>query len=200
MAVNRIDLLNHTFSRVLRGYDPEEVDTYLQDIADAMAQLGDERVRLANMVARLEERLAEYGERESALRETLLVSQRMMEEIKSSAQKEAQLILEAAQNRAENLTNQANLRLARILDEISEARKLKAQFEFKVRSVIEGHLKLLELGQMEDARMERATAALSRRTDARNEAAGREPGHGAGGAGPVEQRGGMSGKSGEHGG
>jgi cell division initiation protein len=181
MAVNRIDLLNHTFSRVLRGYDPEEVDSYLQDIADTMAQLGDERVRLANMVAQLEERLAAYGEREDALRETLLASQRMMEEVKLSAQKEAQLIIDSAQNRAENLTNQANLRLARIFDEISEARKLKAQFEFKVRSVIEGHLKLLELGQMEDARMERATAALGRRSDTRNEAARSEPGSGPGG-------------------
>ncbi len=78
------------------------------------------------------------------------------------AQKEAQLILETAQSKAENLTNQANLRLARILEEISEARRLKAQFEFKVRSVIESHLKLLELGQVEEARLDKATAALSR--------------------------------------
>jgi cell division initiation protein len=174
MSVNRIDLLNHTFSRVLRGYAPEEVDSYLQDIADAMAKLGDERVRLANLVTQLEERLTAYGERENALRETLLASKRMMEEIKSSAQREAQLIIDTAQNRAENLTNQANLRLARILDEISEARKLKAQFEFKVRSVIEGHLKLLELGQMEDARLDRATAALNRKSDTRIDAAKNE--------------------------
>lgn len=167
MSVNRIDLLNHTFSRALRGYDPEEVDSFLQDVADTLARLGDERVRLANLVAQLEERLTAHTERENALRETLLASQRMMEDLKATAQKEAQLIIESAQNRAENLTNQANLRLARILDEISEARKLKAQFEFKVRSVIEGHLKLLELGHMEDARMERATAALSRRADER---------------------------------
>ncbi|MDL2291310.1 DivIVA domain-containing protein [Desulfovibrio sp. OttesenSCG-928-F20] len=162
MAVNRIDLLNHTFSRALRGYDPDEVDNFMQELGDTLARLGDEKVRLANQVALLEDRLAEYADRENALRETLLASRRMMEEVKVSAQKEAQLIIDSAQNRAENLTNQANQRLARILDEIAEARKLKAQFEFKVRSVIEGHLKLLELGQMEDARMERATAALSR--------------------------------------
>lgn len=173
MAVNRIDLLNHSFSRALRGYDPDEVDNLLQEVADTLGRLGDERVRLTNMVAALEERIAAQAERENSLRETLLASQRMMEDMKLGAQKEAQLIIEAAQNRAENITNQANLRLARILDEISEARKLKAQFEFKVRSVIEGHLKLLELGQMEDARMERATAALSRRSDER--AAGRTP-------------------------
>lgn len=198
MAVNRIDLLNHTFSRVLRGYDPEEVDGYLQDIADTMAQLGDERVRLANLVAQLEERLAEYGERENSLRETLLISRRLVEEIKASAQKEARLLIESAQNRAENLTNQANLRLARILDEISEARKLKAQFEFKVRSVIEGHLKLLELGQMEDSRMERATAALSRRNGVRSDMARGESGHAARPGGSGEQRNGARDPIGNH--
>jgi cell division initiation protein len=176
MAVNRIDLLNHDFSRALRGYDTAEVDNFLQDVADTMAHLGDERVRLSNQVSQLENRLAEYVDREGALRETLLASQRMTEEMKAAAQKEAQLIIESAQNRAENLTNQANLRLARILDEISEARKLKAQFEFKVRSVIEGHLKLLELGQMEDARMERATAALNRRPGS-NERPGKKDGN-----------------------
>lgn len=178
MAVHRIDLLNHTFSRALRGYATEEVDSFLQDAADAMAHLGDERVRLSNQVAQLESRLAEYTERESLLRESLISSQRMSEELKAAAQKEAQLIIEAAQNRAENLTNQANLRLARILDEISEARKLKAQFEFKVRSVIEGHLKLLELGQMEDQRMERATAALNRRLDSGRGVAPKDGGDG----------------------
>lgn len=163
MAVNRIDLLNPSFSKTLRGYDPDEVDNFLQEAADTLAHLGDEKVRLANQVAMLESRLAEYAERENALRETLLASRRMMEEVKIAAQKEAQIIIDSAQNRAENLTNQANQRLARILDEIGEARKLKAQFEFKVRSVIEGHLKLLEVSQMEDIRMERAAAALSRR-------------------------------------
>jgi cell division initiation protein len=173
MAVNRIDLLNHSFSRTLRGYDPEEVDTFLQEVADSLARLGDERVRLANMVNRLEERLTEQAERETALRETLLASQRMMEDLKMAAEKESHLIVETARSRAENLTNQANLRLARILDEIAEARKLKAQFEFKVRSVIEGHLKLLELGQLEDSRMERATTALSRRKAEEMEGTGR---------------------------
>jgi cell division initiation protein len=174
MSVNRVDILNHSFSRTLRGYNPEEVDNYLQDVADTLARLGDDRVRLTNLTTRLEEQLQRYAERENAVRETLLISRRMAEELKSAAQKEAQLLIEAAQNRAENLTNQANQRLARILDEIAEARKLKAQFEFKVRSVIEGHLKLLELSRMDDIRMERATAALQRGSEAERAGGSRE--------------------------
>ncbi|MDR0828058.1 MAG: DivIVA domain-containing protein, partial [Desulfovibrio sp.] len=134
MSVNRVDILNHNFSRTMRGYNPEEVDGYLQEVAETLTRLNAERVRLTNMATQLEERLSKYAERENALRDTLLISRRMAEDLKSAAQKEAQLIIESAQNRAENLTNQANQRLARILDEISETRKLKAQFEFKVRS------------------------------------------------------------------
>ncbi len=160
MAGKRSDL--PTFSRRLRGYAPEEVDDFLQEAADTIFRLSDERVRLTEQVARLEEQLAEQEQREAALRDTLVVSRRMSEEMQSQAQREAQIIMEAAQRRAESLTNQAAVRLARILDEISEARKLKAQFEFKVRSVIEGHLKLLELGQVEDAHMEKAAAFIGR--------------------------------------
>lgn len=163
MAVNRIDLLNHTFSRSMRGYSTEEVDSFLQDVADTQARMSDERVRLINHINALEARLQEHSEREASMRDALVASRRMGEEMKAVAHKEAQVILDAAQTKAENLTNQANLRLARILDEISEARKLKAQFEFSVRSVIESHLKLLEMSAQEDARMEKATAALARR-------------------------------------
>jgi len=38
MANNRIDLLNHTVSRTLRGYDPDEVDAFLRDVADNLSQ------------------------------------------------------------------------------------------------------------------------------------------------------------------
>ncbi len=168
MAINRIDLLNHAFSRTLRGYDPAEVDSFLQEVGDTIARLSDERVRLTNHINQLEGRLSEYADREALLRDSLIAMQRMGENMKAAAQKEGQLIIDSAHAKAEHLTNQATLRLARILDEIADARKLKAQFEFKVRSVIESHLKLLELSQIDDTRMERATAALNDKITPRN--------------------------------
>lgn len=164
MAIRRINLLNHEFSRSLRGYDPTEVTDFLHDVESSLAQLSDEKVRLINRVNQLEELLKEYVERENVLRNTLVSTQKMAEDLKTTAQKEAQLIIGTAQSRAETLTSQAEMRLARILEDISEARKLKAQFEFKVRSVIEGHLKLLELGQVEDTRLEKATQNLGTAT------------------------------------
>ncbi len=160
MASTRIDLLSHNFSRSLRGYSPREVDSFIQDMADAMASLGEEKVAMSNKIASLEVRLAEHEEREHSLRETLVATQRMMEDLKNSAQREAQLILEAARGKAENLTNQGNLRLARIMDEIAEAQRIKAQFEYHLRSIIEGHLKLLQFGQKEENQLLSRAAAI----------------------------------------
>lgn len=162
MAVSRIDLLNHTFSRSFRGYSPQEVDRLLQDLADTLGRLGDEKVALGARVTQLETRLAEYQQREVALQEMMVSTQRMSETLKASAQQEAQLILEAARAKAENIINQGNVRLARILEDVAHARRLKAQFALKLRSVIEGHLQLLDMEREEDAKLGENAAKLGK--------------------------------------
>lgn len=160
MAVSRIDILNREFTRSLRGYNPEEVDNFLHDVADTLGRLGDEKVVLSSRVVQLEARLAEFEQQEAALRNTLLATQRMTEDLKSSAQREAQLIIDAARSRADNLLQQANQRLTRIFDEIAEAKKLKTQFEISVRSVVESHLKLLDMQRENEARLDAGVARL----------------------------------------
>lgn len=149
MAVSRIDILNQGFSKKMRGYDPAEVDRYMQDMADTIGRLGEDKSRLEARVADLEHRVAEYRDREAALRDTLISTQRMTEDMKTNAQREAQLIIDAAHAKAETLVNQGHMRLARLQEDILEAKKLRAQFEMKVRSVIDAHMQLLEMSYEE---------------------------------------------------
>uniref|UniRef100_B8DNQ4 DivIVA family protein n=1 Tax=Nitratidesulfovibrio vulgaris (strain DSM 19637 / Miyazaki F) TaxID=883 RepID=B8DNQ4_NITV9 len=160
MSVSRIDLLNHSFSKSLRGYTTEEVDRMMQEAADAIGRLSEEKAALAGQVARLEERLAEFRERESTLRDTLMTTQRVTADLKASAQREAQLIIDAAHSKAENLINQGQLRLARIQEDIAEARKVKAQFEMKVRAVVQQHLRMLDMAREDDEELEAAAARI----------------------------------------
>lgn len=150
MSVSRIDILNHTFSRTLRGYNPQEVDVYLQDIADTMGQLTEERTALINKVAVLEAQLEEHKGREATLRDTLMTTQKLTDSLKATAQREAQLIIDSAHTRAESLLQQGNLRLAQLNENIAETRKLKAQFEMRIRSMVEQHLKLLDMENDDD--------------------------------------------------
>lgn len=154
MSISKIDILNHSFSRSLRGYNPQEVDGYLQDIADTIGQLTEEKTNLANQVAILEAQLAEHKEREATLRDTLMTTQKLTDSLKATAQKEAQLIIDSAHSRAESLMQQGNLRLAQLNESIGETRKLKAQFEMRIRSMVEQHLKLLDMDSEDDENLQ----------------------------------------------
>lgn len=174
MDSSRIDLVNRGLPRAFRGYSRPEVDRLLQDLSDALARTTDDKVTLAAKLADAEERLKEFKARETALQDALVAGRRMSEDIRASAQKEAQLVLDTARVKAEALLQNANVRLARVLEEIEDAKKAKIQFEMKLKAVIEGHLRLLELERQETEALEDglAKAALS------GAAAGAEPGNG----------------------
>ena len=150
MSVSRIDVLNRSFAKSLRGYDTDEVDSFLQEIAETLGGLSEERTLLTNRVALLEAELASFRERETTLRDTLMTTQRMTEGLKATAQREAQVIVAEAPARAENIINQSGLKLARLQESILNAKKMKAQLTMRLRSVAEEHLRILDMDREDD--------------------------------------------------
>ena len=150
MSVSRIDVLNRSFAKSLRGYDTNEVDAFLQEVAETLGRLSEERTLLTNRVALLEAELVSFREREATLRDTLMTTQRMTEGLKATAQREAQVIVAEAQARAENLINQSGLKLARLQESILNAKKMKAQLSMRLRAVAEEHLRLLDMDREDD--------------------------------------------------
>ena len=150
MSVSRIDVLNRSFGKSLRGYDTDEVDAFLQEVAETLGRLSEERTLLTNRVSLLEAELVSFRERESTLRDTLMTTQRMTEGLKATAQREAQVIVAEAQARAENIINQSGLKLARLQESILNAKKMKAQLSMRLRAVAEEHLRLLDMDREDD--------------------------------------------------
>ena len=74
-----LDILGKQFSRRVRGYAPFEVHEFLSQIASAMESLNRERGELKQQLHRLQQQLAEFKERESALQEALVAAQRSAE-------------------------------------------------------------------------------------------------------------------------
>ena len=150
MSVSRIDVLNRSFAKSLWGYDTDEVDAFLQEVAETLGRLSEERTLLTNRVSLLEAELVSFRERESTLRDTLMTTQRMTEGLKATAQREAQVIVAEAQARAENIINQSGLKLARLQESILNAKKMKAQLSMRLRAVAEEHLRLLDMDREDD--------------------------------------------------
>jgi len=108
----------------------------------------------------LEGILAEHRSREQTLRDTLVTTQKMIEDIKATAQKEAQLILDAANAKAENMLNQAHIRLAQLHDDLSELKRQRTQFEVKLKSILDAHVSLLEMDKEEQQALEAAESKV----------------------------------------
>lgn len=160
MAVSKIDVLNKTFGRSFRGYTCAEVDSFLQEVADSLGALSEANKALDARVASLEHALEEHKGREQTLRDTLVTTQRMVDDMKATAQKEAQLIIDAANAKGEVLLNQAHNRLAQIHGDISELKKQRTQFEVKLRSILDAHLRMLELDKEEEESLDAAEQKL----------------------------------------
>jgi len=160
MAISKIDVLNKVFSRSFRGYTCAEVDAFLQDAAETLGALAEAKEGMENRLARLEESLGEHKSREATLRDTLVTTQRMMDDMKANAQKEAQLIIDAANQKAEVMLNQTHQRLAQLHGDISELKKQRTQFEIKLRSILDAHVRMLEVDKDEQVKLDEAESKL----------------------------------------
>lgn len=95
------------FQRSLRGYDADQVDSFLDLVSDRLEELVEERRRLADRVDTLEEQLQEYRERERALNEALLTAQELREEARQQAEREAQIRVREAEQKADDILREA---------------------------------------------------------------------------------------------
>ncbi|OFX24745.1 MAG: cell division protein DivIVA [Anaeromyxobacter sp. RBG_16_69_14] len=144
MKLTPIDITQKSFRRALRGVDRQEVEAFLALVASEFEGLVREVQSLREETRRKDEDITELRSRERALQETMITAQKACEEIRESARKEAEITLSEAELQAEKIVQSAHQRYVRVVDDINEVKRQRVQFEASLRSVVEGHLKLLE--------------------------------------------------------
>jgi cell division initiation protein len=140
-----MEIEKQEFRRKMRGFDPEDVRLYLRSVAEEVERLNLENGKLLEASGQLRTHVDDLRSREKALQETLLVAQRMAEEMKERARKEGEYILREARYQAERMLKEAQDQLLQIESEISRSRLERESFESRLRSVIDQHLSLLDL-------------------------------------------------------
>jgi cell division initiation protein len=144
MEFSPLEITQREFGRKMRGLDPDEVHTFLEQIAEEMTRLLQQNTDQVSLIQRLEAQVKGHQEREDALRNTLVTAQKMTEEIKGNAKREAELIMKEAELRAEKLLDQAHQKLAQVQAEIAELRRQRDVFGAKLRSHLKTHQDLLD--------------------------------------------------------
>lgn len=154
MKLTPLDIQQQQFKTKFRGFDVREVDAFLEQMSGAFEKALSENESLHKEIRRLKLESQGYKEREETFKRAMLNSQKVLEQMKKNAQKSAELVVAEAEVKAEKILNRAQNRLAQLHEDIAELKRQRMQIEVQIRSIIEGHAKLLEIGIEETQTME----------------------------------------------
>lgn len=98
--ITPMDIHNKTFSKKLRGYADDEVNSFLEEVASDYERIYREHREMEEQMDSLKSRLAHYEKMEATMSSTLVMAQETAENVKTTAKKEADVMVREAQNKA----------------------------------------------------------------------------------------------------
>ena len=157
MIITPLEIENHDFQKKMRGFDPEEVRTFLALVAEEFEKLVVGNGKLQEEIGGLREKLGELRDRERMLKETMLTAQRLSHEMKEEAQRTREVIIKEGELRAEQMMGHARQRVTDMESEILDLKMERETVQSGLRSMLEQHLRLIELRDQQQAVASRVT-------------------------------------------
>ncbi len=151
-----------TFEKAMRGYRAEDVDSFLQQVADTIDELTKEKEESRKKLYILAQKIEEYRKDEDNLKTALLNAQRMGENVIHEAKQKAEEIIRKARIGAEDITRQAH---EQVQDETLEYQRISAEvaaFKTNVLNLYRQHIESLSTlpGHEEEAPAEKEEEAV----------------------------------------
>ena len=150
MRITPLDIQQKQFTSKFRGFDIEEVDSFLELIREEMEELLRENANLREEAKRYETQMKEYKSVDSTLKDTLIATQKMVEDYQTNARKEAELIMKEAELRAEEMLTQAQGKVIKVHEDITDLKGVRTHFKEELRRLIESHMSMLEFDKQRE--------------------------------------------------
>ena len=148
MRISALDIRQQQFTvRTFRGLDRQEVEAFLEDVAEDYESVVKENALLKEQLAVLEERSRNITEHERTLQETLVTTHRLTEEMKQTAKREAEMIVRDAEMRGEKIAEATRTEDARLKSELQSLKRLRRQLVEELRSTLARYDRLLNTEQ-----------------------------------------------------
>ena len=139
-----MDIHNKEFKRGFRGYSEEDVDAFMESIATDYEKVYREYCELKERCDKLQDKLTQYEKMESTMNSTLMLAQQTAENVKVTARKEAELILQEASNKKKQMLNETTMSLQSSQQELDKVVAQTRAFREKCRAILTSQLRLLD--------------------------------------------------------
>jgi cell division initiation protein len=148
MKLTPLDIRKQEFKKIIRGYDPVEVDTFMDMMAAEFEDCLRQQKDMREKVVELEVQLKDYRHIEKSLQQTLLQAQEATGRTYESARKEAELIVREAEQKAAKIVEQANTDLGRANNDLTELRSRRESLIGRLRVLLSSELDLIRTLEM----------------------------------------------------
>lgn len=144
MKLTPMDINNKEFKRGLRGYNPEEVDEFLDEVIENYEQLYKDNSKLKEKVTLANEQIEHYKKIESTIQNTLLLAQNAADQAKTSAEKEADMVIKNANETAQRILDKAHNDVLELNDEYEKMKQEFIKFRAKFRNFMNTQLQTFD--------------------------------------------------------
>ena len=110
-----MDIHNKEFKRVMRGYDVEEVDEFLDEIIVDFEKMQRELDVLKTQISNYSENMNNYREKELSLNNVMLSAQRFADQLTVDAERKAAEIIANAEREAERIVGSTQEKYNQVL-------------------------------------------------------------------------------------
>jgi cell division initiation protein len=183
MPIRPIDVRRKEFKGSFRGYDANQVDDFLDAVADEFERNYTENQRMREEVSSLRDRLQQFEDLESSIRAALVHAEQASndlrraaaqeaEGIRQSAQREADFTIREAQSRSHQMLADSSARIERVQDSYTALQEAKRSFANDFRHLLKTYTDVME--NMEVASAREIETSLRERLDTESIAVVRE--------------------------
>ena len=145
----------------MRGYDPEEVKNFLDQVIKKVEQMNidnknkDNKIKMqeAKIIElsklfeenqKLKQKLEQYERMESTFNKAIIMAQKTSDQMRLSAHKESETIIEDAKRNANRIVNEALLKAEKAELEANMLVRNVRVFKKRVKDVIESQLEVID--------------------------------------------------------
>jgi cell division initiation protein len=135
----------------MRGYKPEEVDSFLDEIIKDFETLFRENHEMKEQMQKNQEESVAVKEKERSIQEAVLMVQKLVDEEKRHAEKECEMLLWEAKKQGEKMQDEARAKVAKTEESIEQLKLFEKQLYSKFKGFLEFQMELLDGYSKEDA-------------------------------------------------
>ncbi len=133
------DIRAQEFQRIMRGFDPNQVESFKERVAEELDRLLRDRGRLEERLKGMLEQLRTYRDRERAMNEALVAAQQLRADMQNQATREAEVILSEARQEASRIVAGADAEERSARDRAEASLQIIQGYAAAFRSVLNRH-------------------------------------------------------------